>query len=73
MSAAVHQSAIHFLAAHLPGNPTERQQVEALIRTHEAQCVAAEAIDTACAPCRYGHCCQRGSGCPIRTQEHRNG
>lgn len=68
MNAAVHRSAIHFLAAHLPGNPAERQKVKALIRGHEAACAGEEGDAPACAPCRYGHHRQRSGACPIRTQ-----
>ena len=66
MSAATHQSAIHWLAAHLSADPWQRQQVEALIRSHEAACVAEEGEDPTCPPCQYQHRCQQGAGCPAR-------
>lgn len=69
MSAAVHQSAIHWLSAHLPTDPLERRLVEALIREHEAACVAEEGDDPACPPCQFEHRCQRGAGCPVRNQK----
>ncbi|WP_156901445.1 hypothetical protein [Azohydromonas australica] len=73
MSAAVHRAAIHWLAAHRPTDPTVQQRVDALIRDHEAACVAEEADDPACPPCEYGHRCLRGGGCPVREREARHG
>jgi hypothetical protein len=69
MSAALHQSAIHWLAAHRPTDPIEQGRVDALIREHEAACVAEEANDPTCPPCRFCHRCQGGAGCPMRCQQ----
>ena len=69
MSAVTHQSAIHWLSAHLPRDSLQRQRVEALIRVHEAACVAEEGEDPTCPPCQFGHRCQRGAGCPVREQQ----
>jgi hypothetical protein len=69
MSAATRQSAIHWLAAHRPTDPVQRQRVDALIREHEAACVAEEDDDPTCPPCRFGYRCQRGVGCPVRDQQ----
>jgi hypothetical protein len=66
MSAAVHQSAIHWLVAHRPTDPAGQQQVDALIRDHEVACVAEEGEDPTC---QYQHRCLRSSGCPIRDSE----
>jgi hypothetical protein len=51
----------------------EQLRVDALIRDHEAACVAKEADDPACPPCEYGHRCLRGGGCPVREREARHG
>lgn len=72
MSSAVHQSAIHWLCAHLPVDPNERRRVETLISEHEAACVAEEGDDPACPPCEYHHRCLRGGGCPTRDREAGN-
>ena len=72
MSSATHQSAIHWLAAHRPVDPGGRQRVDALIREHEAACVAEEGEDPTCPPCQFGHRCQRGAGCPMRDNEARH-
>lgn len=72
MSSATHQSAIHWLVAHLPTDPAERQRVDALIREHEAACLAEEAEDPTCPPCQYQHRCLRGAGCPTREREAGN-
>jgi hypothetical protein len=72
MSAAVHQSAIHWIAAHRPADPIGQQQADALIREHEAACVAEEADDPACPPCGFEHRCLRGGGCPVRARESRH-
>jgi hypothetical protein len=72
MSSTVHQSAIHWLTARPPADPAERLRVDALVRQHEAACVAEEGHDPTCPPCQYQHRCQRGGGCPIREQEARH-
>jgi hypothetical protein len=72
MSAAIHQSAIHWLAAHRPTDPLEQGRVDALIREHEAACVAEEGDDPTCPPCEYGHRCLYGGGCPVRAREARH-
>lgn len=72
MSATVHQSAIHWLAAHRPTDPTGQQRVDDLIREHEAACVAEEAEDPTCPPCEFEHRCLRGGGCPVRAREARH-
>lgn len=73
MSAAVHQSAIHWLTAYPPADPAARLQVDALVREHEAACVAEEADDPTCPPCQFSHRCLRGGGCPVRERQARHG
>ena len=72
MSAAVHRAAIHWLAAHRPTDPAGQLRVDALLREHEAGCVAEEADDPTCPPCQHEHRCLRGGGCPVYTREARH-